>query len=357
MQTDDVRCPVAAVVLVALVPCLPACSPTPVDQADDVATGAVTVAPEAAAGYTAEVVAEGLIGPTQIAPDGAGGFVVAELAGGEREGTGRILHLDALPGERTVLVDGLLTPTGVTVADGWLWVMERRTLSVAPVGDPADRRTVLDDLAFNGRSQGTVSPVPGGGILFDTSGTLDGNRLAEGSGILWYLADPSAAPEPWATGFKHAYAHAPLDDGTWLVTEIADGRLDGEVPPDELVVVAEGQDGGYPHCVGNRTPVAELGGTPGRCAGSVGSAALLEPGSTPTGVVVAPWDPRLALVALWNRGEVVAVRFDPQGAPHEPVVVLGGLARPQHLLVDGDRVLVTDHGSGTVVALAPATGD
>ncbi len=302
----------------------------------------------------AETVQTGLVGPTQIADDGRGGYVVAELNGDEGDGTGRVLHLDGLPGDPVVLVDGLLTPTGVAVDGDLLWIMERRTLSVAPLDRPDAREIVLDDLPFNGRSEGTISPAPGGGILFDTSGRrLGGGELVEGSGVLWYLASPDADPEPFATGFKHAYAHASLPDGRWLVTEIADGRLDAEVPPDELVIAADGDDFAYPRCVGDRTPVGETGGTAEECDATPGSLALFAPQSTPTGVAVAPWNPDLALVALWVTGEVVAVPIDGGGPA---TVVFDGIERPQHLLADGDRVLVTDHASGEIMALRPIEG-
>ncbi|MGA1053322.1 MAG: hypothetical protein ACO3WU_13575, partial [Ilumatobacteraceae bacterium] len=215
-------------------------------------------------------------------------------------------------------------------------------------------RIVLDDLPFNGRSQGTISPVAGGGILFDTSGRSvrpDSGRLEleAGSGTLWYLSEPGARPEPFATGFKHAYAHAPLGDGRWLVTEISDGRLDGVVPPDEVVVAVVGDDFGYPACVGDRTPVVEAGGDDTRCSATPSSVALLEPGSTPTGVAVAPWDPTRAFVALWNRGLVVMVDVDAVGGAVD--AVLAAFDRPQHLIADGDRILVTDHAAGTITAV------
>ena len=314
---------------------------------------------------TSEVLVEGLGGPTQIAPDGRGGYVVAELNGGEGEGTGRVLHFESLDAEPEVLLDELLTPTGVVVDGDLLWVMERRTLTAATLEDPADRRIVLDELPFNGRSEGTLSAVEGGGVLYDTSGSRAGDQLADGSGTLWYLADPDAEPEPFATGFKHAYAHTPVGDGRWFVTEVSDGMLDGGAPPDELVIAAEGDDFGYPRCVGDRVPVVAFDVTDADCAGTPRSHAVFEPRSTPTSVAIAPWDPDIALVALWSTGEIVAVPTAEDGRPYSvdpsvddavdhPIdVVFDEIDHPQHLLVDGNRVLVVDHGGGRVLALSP----
>jgi glucose/arabinose dehydrogenase len=307
----------------------------------------------AASELTAAVLVEGLVGPTQIASDGRGGYVVAELNGGEDDGTGRVLRFESLDAEPEVMIDGLLTPTGVAVDGDLLWVMEQRTLTVGPIDEPADRRVVLADLPYNGRSEGTISAVEGGGILYDTSGSRSGGQLVDGSGTLWFLADPDAQPESYATGFKHAYAHAPAGDGRWFVTEVSDGMFDGEPPPDELVIAADGDDFGYPRCIGDRTPVAEFGVTEAACVGTPRSHALFEPRSTPTSVVVAPWDATTVLVALWVSGEVVAVPTAEEGAPHEPRVVFEDVEHPQHLLVDGDRVLLVDHGGGRILGLVP----
>jgi glucose/arabinose dehydrogenase len=313
-----------------------------------------STAADTSTSLSSEVVVEGLRGPTQIAPDGRGGYVVAELNGSEGAGAGRVLHLQTLVSTPSVLVDGLLTPTGVTVDGDLLWIMERRTLTVGPLDDPSDRTVVLDELPFNGRSEGTISAVEGGGILYDTSGSrFGGGELVEGSGTLWYLAGPDVEPEPFATGFKHAYAHTTLDDERWLVTEMSDGRLDGDVPPDELVIASDGDDFAYPRCVGDRTPVGETGGTDSECDTTPPSLALFPSSATPTGVAVAPWDPSTVLVALWNRGEVVAEPTSPGDVPHEPVVAFAGIEHPQHLLTDGDRVLLTDHDGGRVLALTP----
>ena len=316
-------------------------------------TGACAADDPSPAEVAVEVLAEGLAGPTQIAHDGRGGYVVAELNGGEREGAGRVLRFGSLDAEPEVLVDGLLTPTGVAVDGDLLWVMERRRLTVGPLDGTADREVVLDELPFNGRSEGTISPVAGGGILYDTSGATRDGELVDGSGTLWFLSGPDAEPEAFATGFKHAYAHTPAGDDRWFVTEISDGTFDGSAPPDDVVVAAAGDDFAFPACIGDNQPVAELGATDADCAEAPGSHAVLPPRSTPTGVAIAPWDPDLVLVALWTEGRIVAVPASAEGRPHVPVTVADDVGTPQHLLADGDRVLVTDHAGGRVVAIAP----
>ena len=90
------------------------------------------------------------------------------------------------------------------------------------------------------------------------------------------------------------------------------------------------------------------------CESTPRSHALFEPGATPTSVVVAPWDPDLLVVALWNRGEVVAVPRSAADAPHRPEVLLAGLDNPQHLLADGDRLLLTEFSGGRILEIRPS---
>lgn len=338
------RCAVAGVLSVLLAAC----------GANDRSVEGV----EVVGGFSVEVAVDGLNGPTQIdLVDGR--LIVAELNGSEGGGTGRVLSIDlGDPTDRVVLVDGLTTPTGVAVDGDLLWVMEQRRLTVGPLDDPADRAVVLDEMPFNGRSEGTLTAVDGGGILYDTSGSRDAatpDVLRAGSGTLWFLASPNAEPEQFATGFKHAYAHVGAADGQWFVTEISDGQLDGDSPPDELMIVAEGGDFGYPRCIGDRVPVAELGATDATCASTPRSHAVFAPRSTPTSVAIAPWDRAVVLVALWNEGTIVSLPTEPpESEPYPGELFISGLDHPQHLLADGDRLLVVDFDGGRILTVAQA---
>ena len=92
-------------------------------------------------------------------------------------------ELDPESGNRRILLEGLDTPTGVLWLDGHLWVMQRRSLSVARwdgEGDPESLRVVLEDLPFNGRSEGTLTALPDGRLLYETSGSIRDGEVVEG---------------------------------------------------------------------------------------------------------------------------------------------------------------------------------
>lgn len=300
------------------------------------------------------VVVDGLDGPTQMIEGPDGRLWVAQLAGPENAGRGEVVAIDPEePSRRQVLLDGLDKPTGIAVLDGALWIQQPTSLLRAPLdltAPPAQVDTpevVLDDLPNNGRSQGTLTVTPDGTLLYETSGARRGSDSVEGSGILWELdPDDPGTPRVRARGLKNAYARTLLPDGRLVLTDVLE-PLPGVAAEDEVnVLAADGgnADFGWPRCVGDRQPVVDLGVGEADCQDTAAPIALLGTGSTPTSVVLSPWDPDQLLVARWNAGDVVMVPL----AGGTPQVVIDALEHPQHLLVVDDHVLVTDHATGTI---------
>lgn len=300
----------------------------------------------------AEPVVSGLDGPTQMTFGPDDRLWIAQLNGGENERQGQVVAVDIDSGDRQVVLDGLDKPTGIAWLDGDLWIATRTALLRADGLPPGEPEMVLDDLPNNGRSQGTLTPTPDATLLFETSGReRRGGGAVEGSGTLWEL-DPTRpdAPRPVATGLKNAYAHVFDDDGVLWTTEIAE-PVGGVAAPDELNRVEHGADYGWPACVGDRQPIASFGGDRERCARTVAPVTEFGPGVTATSVVVDPFVDAAFVVALWNAGQVVSVAADGAGDPRP---LISGLPHPQHLLVDGDDLLVSDHQQGAVHRITSA---
>ena len=306
-------------------------------------------------GFRADLVVEGLNGPTQMIAGPDGRLWVAQLNGGENARLGQVLSLSPETGKGNILLDLLFKPTGIAAHKGTLWIAAGRDLLAAPIGADGSAgppEPVLTDLPYNGRSNGTLTVTPHGEIIYETSGSRQGNEAAPGSGRLWALTpqDP-ANPRVLATGLKGAYGHAIDAEGRIWTTEIGDDLIDDGAPPDELNLVVTGADFGWPQCAGNGEPVQRYGGTAERCAQSRAPVALFAPNATPTSVAVAPWDASVLLVALWNRDEVVQVQLTPDGDNATGAVTpfLTGLRNPQHLLAWRDgSLLVSDFATGTI---------
>jgi glucose/arabinose dehydrogenase len=316
-------------------------------------------------GYTLTTFAEGLQGPTQMlwGPDGR--LWVAQLNGQESAGTGQVVAL-ALDGtSRDVLLDGLFKPTGIAVLGDALWIASGRDLLRAPLdesGLPSAPEVVLDELPFNGRSNGTLTATSDGTLLFETSGRRDGNAASEGSATLWELdpADP-ANPRPLATGLKGAYAHTVDLEGRIWTTEIGDDAVNGGPPPDELNLVVEGADFGWPQCFGTQEAAENFGGTAERCAATRLPVAIFGPQRTPTSVVFSPWEDGVMLVALWGPNEpmVVQVPFTLEGdnATGQVQPFIEGMENPQSLLLTNEGgLLASDFTAGTIYRVDHALG-
>lgn len=319
-----------------------------VEQADGVG---------AADGFQATLWATGFDGPTQMTFAANGDLIIAELNGGENDARGRILRVAASDvSDREVLQTNLDKPTGIAVTGDLLWIMERNRLSVTSLVPGAPRDIVVDELPSNGRSEGTLTVTPDGRLLYNTSGSKRGPDRVAGSGTLFAIDDAANGPTPpeiIATGFKHAYAHVVDETGQLWTVEMTDGTFDESRASDELLAVSPGDDAGWPQCVDDNRAVIEYGGTPELCDRSPRSHALFGPGATPTSIVIAPWDPSSFVVALWLPSQVVTVPVAPlEDAPHEPELFIEGIESPQHLLVDGDGVLLSDHETGQIIRIS-----
>lgn len=320
---------------------------------------------DVAPGWTVELLRDDLARPTQLALDRDGDrILVAELSGEEDGGTGRVRDLGT--GGRSdqprVLLEGLRLPTGlVAVDDDTLVVQEGRELvrwDLAASPGAAGERTVLaDDLPWNGRSQGSLTLLDDGRVLHSATQQGVEPDLAPGSGAVYATpVDGSAAPQLVATGFNVPYAHEAGEDGRLWVTDVGEGRVDGQQVLEELHVFdAAATDppptGGWPFCTGRNRPVVEFGATQRDCAGLPLPAAVFPPRSTPTGLAIGGGG--RVLVSLFTtttvRGGVAEVHDD--GVVTD---VVRGLQTPQDVLALPDgSFLVTTYLGGELYRLTP----
>ncbi len=316
------------------------------------------------AGYEASVVVRGLRGPTQmiVGPDQR--LWVAQLAGEENAGQGQVVAVSLPTGEQQVLLEQLFKPTGIAVLADALWIAAGRDLLRAPLnatGEIGPLETILKDLPFNTRSEGTLTVSPAGRLIFETSGQRNGNQASEGSAQLWEL-DPvnPTQPRPIAIGLKNAYAHTFDIAGRLWITDVHDDRVNDEAPPDELNLWIEGADFGWPACFGQQQPALNYGGTAESCAKTRAPVVLFPPHSTPTSVVASPWEENTLLVALWGPPGQAIVRIpftlidDNAVGQVEPFV--SGMENPQHLLLLPDgSLLASDFSAGVIYRLTLAS--
>jgi glucose/arabinose dehydrogenase len=294
---------------------------------------------------TEEVLVDGLDTPTQFVELKDQRLLIAQLNGDENGKLGQILIADQVTKKQRVLIDHLDKPTGVAYIDNTIWVMVKRGLLRAKWDGtsttPEPPEVVLSDLPFNGRSEGTLTPLPDGRLLYETSGNSVGDSVEEGSGTLWAYDPKSARSTVVATGLKNAYAHVILSDNRIVTTEISGDN--SNPPPDAIVIVpanpAKPPNFGWPQCRPDSRD-------DWKCASVTRPLATLPKNSTPTGVAII--GTRL-YVALWVNGEIWRIDLDKPQAKATPVVF--GLTNPHTLGADADGRLLFSDGAGRIVRL------
>jgi glucose/arabinose dehydrogenase len=317
-------------------------------------------------GYEASVVIRGLQAPTQMIIGPNDWLWLAQLAGDENAGQGQVVAVSLTSGEQRVLLTSLFKPTGIAVLADALWIAAGRDLLRAPLsetGEVGSVETVLKDLPFNGRSNGTLTVSPAGRLIFETSGQRNGNQMPEDSARLWELdpADPTH-PRPIATGLKNAYAHTFDAAGRLWTTDVLDDPVNGEAPPDELNLVVEGANFGWLPCFGYQQPALNYGGSEESCRTTRPPVVLFSPHSTPTSVVVSPWEENVLLVALWGPPEraIVQIPFTLGGdnALGKVALFVTGMQNPQHLLPLPDgSLLASDSGAGVIYHISRSSSN
>lgn len=338
------------------------------------------------------VLIEGLAGPTQIAFGPSGTWLVTELGGEEPSGdengsTGRVLLIDPATKAQRVLAKGLDKPTGVAWINGVVWIMVRRgilrlALPTAPLSslmmEPSaaaaapEVSVMLADLPFNGRSEGTLTPLANGTFLYETTGNIVNNPASgepepqPGSGTLWSFDPKTNTSSAVAVGLKNSYAHVVLSDARIATTEIGD-NISIE-PLDEVNIVETNDLGkgngvtadkapqsfGWPMCDAAGKPLAKADTE--RCSAATPALRFFPAHLTPTGIAQYRND---LYVSLFVGGQIMRLPNDaltPTKTPlnKRPAMQLwaSDLEGPHTLLVDGTRLLVTETTAGQIVAFS-----
>ncbi|MEM9773699.1 MAG: PQQ-dependent sugar dehydrogenase [Chloroflexota bacterium] len=260
---------------------------------------------------------------------------VAQLAGGENAELGEIVLINMSTGEKSIVIDGLDKPTGLAVINQTVWVAERDSISkIDLISSIPSKEVILSNLPNNGRSNGTLTVLPSGEIMYETSG----NRTDIDSGKLWALNPADGSVRVLASGLKGAYAHTITPNGQIWFTEVVDGSLQGVPYPDEINLLEEGADYGWPECYGR-----ELAGTD--CEGVKPALTTFDAGSTPTGIAFSPFGDESLFVARWVSGDVVQIDTN----TGEFTSFVANLGNPQHIIsLDDGSLMFSDYAAGEI---------
>lgn len=336
---------------------------------------------DAAAGLKVRVFAHNLAGPRVTLFDGRGTMLVSEPQEGAvialRDTDG-----DGISDARHILLRRLRLPHGLAfrpdVSPPQLYVAETDKI-VRYRYDPralaaTDPRKVVDLPGGGGHHTRTIRFGPDG-RLYITVGS-SGNVLVEKdkrrAAMLVADAD-GGGTRVFARGLRNTVFFIFDPAGRIWGNDMGRDMLGDDIPPDELNIVREGGDYGWPYCYGNRVP-DPFGGTKEMCARTEAPVFGYQAHSAPLGLafIDRPGWPKdwqgdliVAFHGSWNRSAPTGyklVRLDVEGtkvrAQHDLVTgwLSGGRVsgRPVDVVFGPDDALyVSDDRAGMIYRVGP----
>jgi len=314
-----------------------------------------------------------------LGPDGA--VYVSQPAANQI--TRLVLGADGAVQSQTVAVKGLNRGHGMAFHDGWLYVANTDGVVRTKLG--ADGTATTKPEYVNHFSKGgghwtrSILFGPDGGMYVSIGSHCnlcvesDSDRAA----VMRYDGDGSHG-RVYSRGLRNAVGLAiePTTHAIWVTQNERDNLEPNhqDLPPEEINILQDGGDYGWPYCYGNRIPNPEYHNV-GRCAHTIPPALEMQAHSAPLGITFLtnatqlPADMRGdALVAFhgsWNRttptgAKVVRVHVrDARPVSYDDFITGwqrpdgSRWGRPVDLLVLRDgSLLISDDASGEIVRVA-----
>lgn len=313
-------------------------------------------------GYKISVFASGLDGARDLEKDPKGNLVVSLTSGGK---------VVTLP-DKKVVADGLNKPHGIAFRDGKIYIAETNQVAVYD----------YDQKTFKASNKKKIIDLPSGAGHFTRSIIFKDSKLIISVGsscnvcvekdsrrasIL--ISNPDGSDlKTFASGLRNAVFMTlhPETGDLWL-TEMGRDLLGDDIPPDEINIVKEGKNYGWPYCYGdgvhdeNFDPLPSLPGPRiERCQTTERPIYKLQAHSAPLGLAFWKGNLLVAYHGSWNRSVPTGykiVKIDPESGKVEDFVTGWltssgeALGRPVDILVDGETIYISDDKAGVIYNL------
>src|SRR5688572_4104829 len=319
-------------------------------------------------GFAIELFAEGL-GNVRTLRTGPDGRLYAALSE-----QGRVVRFDVSrpTAEPESVADGLEVPYGLAFHEGDLYVGEGHQVIRLDGPDFTRETVVVPNLPTGGHWTRDII-FGADGMLYVSVGSscnLCEERDARRAAVTRYRPDGSGQ-QVIASGLRNAAGIAvhPATGVIWVSQNERD-NLGDDIPPEEINVLSDGTDFGWPYCYGQRIPNPEYRDRAGRCASTTPPALEIQAHSAPLGIAFYtgeqfPEEYRgdlfVAFHGSWNRSDPTGYMLahvdvrDGRPVSYEPFVDVwlqpnGDVTgRPVYPAVGSDGALyVSDDGEGRI---------
>ena len=196
---------------------------------------------------------------------------------------------DNKPDKKIAFLRGLNSPHGLAFHKGYLYVAETDRIvryKYSGIGlKPGRKQVIVPDLPAGGHFTRTVAFGPDGKmyVSIGSSCNVCNERDRRRAAILQFNPDGSGG-KIFAKGLRNSVGLAwdPMKGEMWA-TENGRDWLGDDLPPEEINLIREGEDYGWPYCYGDRSPDPEFNDRE-RCRKTVGPAVQFQAHSAPLGL-------------------------------------------------------------------------
>ena len=271
----------------------------------------------------------------------------------------------AVPGGNIrIIAEGLGNPHGLAFNGDKLFVAETDQVAVYDydaVNFKASNKKKIIDLPPGGRHFTRSLVIRDGRLFVSIGSTCDtcvekDNRYAS----IWTANLDGSGFKSYATGLRNSVFMAlnPETNEIWA-TEMGREFLGDNLPPEEVNIIREGGNYGWPYCYGDKVPDPQTnsGGTKFNCANTVTPHIAFQAHSAPLGLVLLENDLLVSYHGSWNRSTPTGYKVVRFRNGTEEDFLTGwqddglALGRPVDILVKGREIYISDDKAGVIYLL------
>lgn len=300
-------------------------------------------------GFSISVFARNIPDARVLAWDPDGKVLVSSPA------TGNVFRITT-DGSVSVVTSGLNRPHGLAFKDGKLYIAETDRVSVYDYDGKATNRKKIVDLPGGGNhTSRTIGFGPDGKLYISIGSSC--NVCVEKDGRRASIQVLDGELKLFASGLRNSVFFTWRNGDMWA-TDMGRDLLGDNTPPEEVNIIKEGNNYGWPYCYGKKIPDKSFGGSQERCKTTEPPVIEYQAHSAPLGLA---FDENYLYVAYhgsWNRSVPTGykiVRFDLNNNFAASDFITGWLqgdsafGRPVDLLFDqkGD-LFISDDKAGVI---------